>query len=166
MLGRNKGIRVGGLYRHASTLFLSKVENKPAKGVSDFHPNVTLINGHTGPRIAQVRAVFQIPNVAIPMVFPLSETVAPTYLAYVEWFSALSTTPDPRHMLHKVSRLTRRGRRCAGIIPADSILGSVHLIPRFGQVVPRDWNCFTVLEQCDTFYINPFKDISTYLTFM
>ena len=110
----------------------------------------------------QVRVVFQIPNAALPKVFP-PETTVPTHLAYVEWFSPLSTTPDPRHMLHRVLRLTRRGRRCAGVIPADSILGSVHLIPRFGRVVPQEWNSFTVLEQCESFYVNPFNDVDTYL---
>ena len=166
MLGRNKRIRVGGLYLHASILFSLKVENKPAKGVSEFHSSLTLINGYTGPRIAQVRVVFQILNAAIPKVFPSPDITVPTHLAYIEWFSALSTTPDPRHMMHKVSRLMRHGCRCAGVIPADSILGSVHLIPRFGHVVPREWNSFTVLEQCESFYINPFKDIDTYLRFM
>ena len=106
--------------------------------------------------------VFQILNAALPKVFP-PETTVPTHLAYVEWFSPLSTTPDPRHMLHRVLRLTRRGRRCAGVIPADSILGSVHLIPRFGRVVPQEWNSFTVLEQCESFYVNPFNDVDTYL---
>ena len=166
MLGRNKRIHVGGLYLHTSILFSSKVENKPAKGVSEFHSSLTLINGHTGPHVAQVQVIFQIPNAAIQMVFPSPETTAPTHLAYVEWFSTLSTTPDPQHMMHKVSRLTRRGRWCAGVIPADSIMGSVHLIPRFGCIVPQDCNSFTVLKQCETFYINPFKDIESYLTFM
>src|SRR6266851_2212372 len=107
--GRNKGIRVGRLYRHTLMQFLSKVENKSIKGVSDFHPTQTLINGYTGPHVAQVRVIFQIPNVAIPQVFPSPEITVPTYLAYVEWFSALSTTPDPQHMIHKVTRLTQRG---------------------------------------------------------
>ncbi len=88
------------------------------------------------------------------------------HLAYVEWFSTMSTAPDPQHMMQKVSRLTRRGRRCVAVISAESILGSVHLIPRFGRIVPREWNSFTVLEQCESFYVNPFKDIDTYLTFM
>ena len=124
------------------------------------------INGYTGPRVAQVRVIFQIPSAAIPMVFPSPETTVPTHLAYVEWFSPMSTTPDPRHMMHRVSRLTRRGSRCASVIPVDSILGSVHLIPRFGRVVPPEWNSFTVLEKCDTFYVNVFNDVDTYLKFV
>jgi hypothetical protein len=167
-LGQNNGIRVGELSHHALIQFLSKVENKLAKGVKvcDLHPGLTLINEYTGPCVAQVRVLFQIPNAALPKVFPSPDTTVPTHLAYVEWFSALSTTPDPRHMMQKVSRLTRRGRRCAGVIPVDWILGSVHLIPRFGRVVPQGWNSFTVLEECESFYINSFKDIDTYFTFM
>ena len=165
--GQNKGIRVGGLSYRALILFLPKGENKLAKGIKvcDFHPDLSLIKRYTGPRVVQVQVIFQIPNTAIPKVF-LPETTVPTHLAYVEWFSALSNTPDPRHMLHKVSRLTQHGRRCASIIPVDSILGSVHLIPRFGHVVPPEWNSFTVLEQCASFYVNPFNDIDTYLSFM
>ena len=124
------------------------------------------INGYTGPRVAQVRVIFQIPSAAIPMVFPSPETTVPTHLAYVKWFSPMSTTPDPRHMMHRVSRLTRHGSRCASVIPVDSILGSVHLIPRFGRVVPPEWNSFTVLEKCDTFYVNVFNDVDTYLKFV
>jgi hypothetical protein len=48
----------------------------------------------------------------------------------------------------------------------DSILGSVHLIPCFGCVVPPEWNSFTVLEKCDTFYVNVFNDVDTYLKFV
>ena len=168
MLSQNKRIHVGRLSQNGSIPFLSKAENKPAKGVKvcDLHTGLTLINGYTGPHIAQVWVVFQIPNVAIPKVFPSPDITVPTHLAYIKWFSPLSMTPDPRHMMHKVSRLTRCGCRCAGVIPADSILGSIHLILWFGNIVPREWNSFTVLEQCESFYINPFKDIDTYLRFM
>ena len=165
--GVNKGIHIGGLSHHASILFLSKGENKLAKGIKvcDFHPDLSLINRYTGPHIAQVWVIFQLPNTAIPKVFP-PETTVPTHLAYVEWFSALSNTSDPQHMLHKVSWLTWRGCQCASIIPVDSILGSVHLIPQFRCVIPPEWNSFTVLEQCASFYVNPFNDIDTYLSFM
>ncbi len=156
MRGQNKGIHVGGLYHHTLILFLSKVENKSIKGVSDFHLIWTLINGYIGPHIAQVWVIFQILNAAIPQVFPSLEITMPTYLAYVEWFLALSTTSDPQHIMHKVMQLTQCRCQSAGVIPVDSIIGSTHLIPRFGHIVPQDWNSFTVLKHCDTFYINPF----------
>lgn len=166
--GQNEEIHAGGLSHHGLTPFSLKAGIKPVKGIKvrHFHSSFTLINEYTGPRIAQVRVIFQFPNAAISKVFPSPQTKVPSHLAYVEWFSPLSSTPDPRHMLHRVSRLTRRGRRCMGVIPADSVLGSVHLIPRFGQVVPPNWNSFTVLEQCESFYVNPFNDVDTYMKFV
>jgi hypothetical protein len=48
----------------------------------------------------------------------------------------------------------------------DKILGSVHLLPRFGAGVAQEWNSSNVLEHCNVFYINPFADIDSYLRFM
>jgi hypothetical protein len=120
-------------------------------------------NWYSGHRVAQVRVVFTIPSRAIQKVSPSLDTTPPTHLAYVEWFSPLSATPDPKHLMYRVSRSMQNGRRCAGIIRVDSILCSVHLIPRFGPVTPRDWTSFTVLDQCHTFYLNPFTDSYSYL---
>ena len=95
---------------------------------------------------------------------PSLNTTPPIHLAYVEWFSPLSATPDPKHLMYRVSRLTQGGERRAGIIPVSWILCSVHLLPCFGPVVPRDWSSFTVLDQCQTFYLNPFTDVQSYIT--
>ena len=57
------------------------------------------------------------------------------------------------------------GYRHATIIPLDAILCSVHLIPHFGPGTPPEWNCFTVLEKCNSFFVNPFTDVRNYLTF-
>jgi len=53
-LSQNSRIRVGELSHHTLIQFLSKVENKLAKGVKvyDLHPGLTLINEYTGPCIA------------------------------------------------------------------------------------------------------------------
>jgi len=85
------------------------------------------------------------------------------YLAYVEWFSPLSAAPDRKHKMYKVTRSIQNGRRSASIIQVDSILGSVHLFPRFGATTPQEWNTFTVLDHCNTFYVNPFAHIDSYL---
>ena len=68
--------------------------------------------------------------------------------------------------MYKVSRLLHLGRRRAAIIPIESILSSVHLFPRLGPTVPRNWNSFSVLNQCNNFYVNPFSDRHMYLRFM
>jgi len=96
---------------------------------------------------------------------PLLDTLPTTHLAYVKWFSPLATTPNPKHRMHQVSRLTQGGEWCVGIIPVDWILRSTHLLPQFGPVVPHNWSSFTVLDQYQTFYLNLFADIQSHITF-
>jgi len=117
----------------------------------------------TGVHIAQVHVAFQIPKRAIADVAPLLDTSP--HLAYVEWFSPL-TSPDPKHKMYKVMRSTRNGWRSTSIIWVDTILGSIHLFPRFGASMARVWNGHTILENCNVFYINPFTDVDSYLRFM
>ena len=109
--------------------------------------------------------MFQLPNRVIPEVFfSLEDT--PKHLAYVEWFTPLPVTPDPKHGMYRVSRQVENGSRSASIIPVESIVRSIHLIPQFGPAVPREWGSFTVLELCNTFYVNPFADVHSYLKFV
>ena len=123
------------------------------------------VDPFSGYQIAQVRVVFQLPNRIIPEVFSSLVATPSKHLAYAEWFSPLPAIPDPKHGMYKVSRLTENGRRSASVITVESIVCSIHLIPRFGPVMPREWNSFTVLEHCNTFYLNPFTDVHSYLTF-
>jgi len=125
-----------------------------------------------GRRIAQVHVVFQIPTSVISQMFPsLSSCVAqvqvPTHLAYIEWFNPIPTTPDRNHGLYKVSRSLSQGRRRAGIISVDTIVSSIHLFPRLipGASPPEDLTSFSVLEHCQSFYINPFSDRDIFLLF-
>jgi len=125
-----------------------------------------LINFQLGCRIAQVRAVFQIPSKSIQHIFQDTDASPdpPKHLAYVEWFTPFSARPDANHLMYRVSRSTRHGQRLASIIPVELFLRSVHLIPRFGHTAPREWSSFTVLEQCSSFYVNPFSDRDIFLT--
>jgi hypothetical protein len=94
-----------------------------------------------------------------------SSVTPPNHLAYIEWFSPLSTTRDANHLMYKVTRSTHSGHRTGAIVSVESILCSVHLIPDFGPIVPQNWNTFSVLEQCDTFFVNPFVDRHNYMLF-
>lgn len=124
-------------------------------------------NCYLGHRVAQVRAVFQLPKKAIPQVFPaLDVDAASTHLAYVEWFSPIPSRPDADHQMYRVSRLLHNGRRQASIIPVSSIVSSIHLFPRFRHNTPQEWNTYSVMELCHSFYINPFSDRNTYLLFL
>jgi hypothetical protein len=49
--------------------------------------------------------------------------------------------------MYRVTRLTQNDRRRAAVIPVESIIGSVHLLPRFGPIIPPHWNSFSVLDQ-------------------
>jgi hypothetical protein len=111
--------------------------------------------------VAQIRVMFQLPRSALPSIFLSSRPAPPTDLAYVEWFSPHSM-PDESHGMYRISRRYRNERRVASIIPLAEVCRSVQLFPVFGPVVPRHWQGPTVLEECHTFYINPFLDRHLY----
>ena len=124
-----------------------------------------LINLHAGYCVVQVRVIFQIPNSSIQHVFPDNAPgELPKHLAYVEWFTPFSARPDANHLMYRVSRLMKHGKRVASIIPVESFKRSVHLIPKFGNTAPREWSSFSVLEQCSNFYVNPFSDKDIFMT--
>ncbi|KAI9447602.1 hypothetical protein H4582DRAFT_2107200 [Lactarius indigo] len=111
-------------------------------------------------RVVQIRVVFQLLKSAIPSIFTSSRP-APMHLAYVEWFSPPSS-PDESHGMYRVSRSHRNECRLASIIPLEEVCRSVQLFPVFGSVFPQQWQGSTVLEECRTFYINPFLDRHLY----
>ena len=64
--------------------------------------------------------------------------------------------------MYQVSRSHRNGQRLASIIPLTDVCLSVQLFPVFGQIAPQNWQSSTVLEECCTFYVNPFLDRHMY----
>ncbi|KAH9069499.1 hypothetical protein EDB83DRAFT_2222076 [Lactarius deliciosus] len=140
-------IRPEARNRHGNTIIPGRFDTALVKHGSRF-------------RVVQIRVVFQLPKSAIPSIFTSSRP-APTYLAYVEWFSPPSA-PDESHGMYRISRSYRNERRLASIIPLEDVCRSVHLFPVFGSVLPQQWQGSTVLEECRTFYINPFLDKHLY----
>ncbi|TFK53168.1 hypothetical protein OE88DRAFT_1626862 [Heliocybe sulcata] len=128
---------------------------------------VNLAGGETehrlqGYRVAQVRLVFSLPSAAAASLF---RRPPPEHLAYVEWFSPF-TRPDQNSGMYKVSRSIRGGVRLASVIPASQIMRSVHLLPKFGPVVPREWSSSTVLDSAPAFFVNPYLDRHSFTTFL
>ncbi len=111
-----------------------------------------------GYRVAQVRVVFKIPERGMAELFPLMMPDRRLkHLAYVEWFTPL-TTPHRDHGLYRITQALRQGARLGSIIPVDELERSCHLYPDFGPTVPRDWTSSTVLELCPSFFVNAFSD--------
>jgi Plavaka transposase len=135
----------------------------PKKGKHN-HINEDLTDCYSD-QIAQVRVVFKIPEKAVDLVFPSADISPPNHLAYVEWFTPIPATPDRASHMYKISRMFHGGMQRASIIPVEMILCSVHLFPWFGQNIPQNWDSYTVLEECQHFYINPFSNMNNYLIF-
>ncbi|KAJ7269176.1 hypothetical protein C8J57DRAFT_1066810 [Mycena rebaudengoi] len=119
--------------------------------------------GVDGYRIGQIRVVFSIPPRLAELVLPTTVGL-PTHLAYVEWFTAFTALPERDHLMYKVSRSVKNGDRLASIIPVSNISRSIHLLPKFGPVVPVHWKSSTVLDECSTFFANPWTDRHLYTT--
>ena len=139
MFSQNKRTCMDGSFQGVLIQFLSTAMAHEARAtkVTLSFTNVLSYCTHwySGHRIAQVRVVFKIPNNKIDDVFPMLDTRPPTLLAYVEWFSPIPATPNPKHLMYKVSRSIQGGRWRASIVPVDSIACSVHLLPRFGPIL-------------------------------
>ncbi|KAG0692585.1 hypothetical protein DFH29DRAFT_985732 [Suillus ampliporus] len=115
-----------------------------------------------GYHVAQVRVIFSLSANVRRALF--HNVKVPDHLAYIEWFTPFSASPDINHGMYRVSRVLQDGDRQASIVPVHNIRRSVHLIPKFGAVTPRDWITSTVLDQCSSFFVNDFTDHDAYVT--
>ncbi|KAI0667134.1 hypothetical protein C8Q78DRAFT_1070858 [Trametes maxima] len=116
-------------------------------------------------RICQVRVVFTLPDATLDFMFPAlaPHQRPPRHLAHVEWFSKFPALPQRNSRMYKVTRSIENGERAASILPVSLMERSIHLIPKWGEAPwPRDWNSENVLDRCNVFYVNPFKDAHTY----
>ncbi|KAK7459537.1 hypothetical protein VKT23_009520 [Stygiomarasmius scandens] len=118
-----------------STVIIQTGESDPSKG--PLH----------GLSIGRVRLLFKIPP----------EIAAfPHLLAFVDWFTPLQKYNNFTLGMYQISYATRQHEQHSGIIFADTIQQTCHLSPDFGRTVNPNWNCQNVLDQCKTFYINPY----------
>ncbi|KAJ6550701.1 hypothetical protein B0H10DRAFT_2379627 [Mycena sp. CBHHK59/15] len=99
-----------------------------------------------GLRVARVRVIFRLPD---------QYGIYPDPLAYIDWFKPL-TQPVANIGMHQVSLSSRGLRQNSGIVPITDIVCSCHLIPVFGRSVNPTWTSELVLDQCKSFYLNPY----------
>ncbi|KAI0083523.1 hypothetical protein BDY19DRAFT_900159 [Irpex rosettiformis] len=119
-------------------------------------------------RVAQVRVVFSLSDIQRQTLFGESHANVPSHLAYVEWFSKFTAARNPYHDMYKVKRSNEgdAAYRLAEIIPVEKIKCSIQLFPQFGpDPVSVEWTSDNVLEECESFYTNPFTSDCTYSLF-
>ncbi|KAG1865424.1 hypothetical protein F4604DRAFT_1586067 [Suillus subluteus] len=116
------------------------------------------------PDVVSMEVIFSLPSKSVPLLFPPTVEV-PTHFAYIEWFEPFTSAPDQHHGLYKLLRSLRGGEKVASIVPLANIVRSVHLMPNFGAVVPREWTSDTVLDNCNTFWLNSYIDRYTFSLF-
>ncbi|KZV76152.1 hypothetical protein PENSPDRAFT_598761 [Peniophora sp. CONT] len=114
--------------------------------------------GIAGYRVGQVRVIFSLQE-ELAQIRP---STACRHLAYIELFTRFRSCPEDDCDLYKVQRSMTDLQRTAIVVPLDRIFRSCHLVPEFGKQVDRRWKSETVLEQCDTFYLNSFIDDHMY----
>ncbi|KAG0699298.1 hypothetical protein DFH29DRAFT_983570 [Suillus ampliporus] len=121
------------------------------------------VNVHTqgtaleGLQVAQVRFLFDLPP-------HLRIAGQPFHLALIEWFK-LFRGCDSLLKMHSVSRSYVGQAPRAEVIPITRIVGSCHLIPKFGTHADPTWRADEVLDVCKTFYVNPWIDIASFYKF-
>jgi hypothetical protein len=65
--------------------------------------------------------------------------------------------------MYRVQKALRNGEPLASIVPVELIGRSVHLLPKWGRTVPIEWTSDNILDLCPSFFLNSFKDMSTYV---
>jgi hypothetical protein len=104
-----------------------------------------LILTYLGLTVGRIRAIFKLPEVFGDH---------PEPLAYVEWFTPL-TTMDPDLGMFVIGASSRHHRRRTSVVPISKIERSCHLIPRFGKApINPTWHSANILDQEIKFYVN------------
>ena len=116
-------------------------------------------------RVGQVRVIFTLPENSHNLLGFSRGKPPPRHLAYIEWFSRFPSRPEPHLKMYKISRSFVQGTdRLVSIVPVSLIQQSVHLFPKWGrdQDTYLLWSPEDILEKCNTYYVNSFKDRHTY----
>jgi hypothetical protein len=110
--------------------------------------------------VAQIHIIFKLPDRLIAILFGL-DIESPGPLVYVEWFTKLHMKGQD-HQLYLVAHRKKDGEQETGIIHLDQIMQQCQLYPKFRPKLDHQWKSHSVLEQCDSFFLNPFADLLFY----
>ncbi|KAJ3859650.1 hypothetical protein EV359DRAFT_50531 [Lentinula novae-zelandiae] len=113
-------------------------------------------------QVGRIRVMFSLPQKMLYKLFPPNMT-PPAHLAYVEWFSKFPRHPDPHTGMNRLKKqISRDGVISASVVPIETIQKSINLYPKWGGSVPPEWTSENILDRCEHFFVNPFRDTHTY----
>ncbi|KAG2747814.1 hypothetical protein P692DRAFT_20735841 [Suillus brevipes Sb2] len=120
--------------------------------------------GLKGTRIGRLKIIFKLPSQVYGSVTP-AWTKDP--LAYVEWYAPLKPAAEDYHEMYLVKKCLSNadGFTPGQVISLSSIRQTCQLIPNFGRTaLPIEWTSDSVLDRCDTFFLNCFTSKYAYQT--
>lgn len=71
--------------------------------------------------------------------------------------------PDDYIELYRVQRHIENGTRKGAVLPISAIVRPVQLIPNFGDECNTDWDVRETMEYSDSFWVNSFDTLQTYI---
>ena len=113
-----------------------------------------------GLRIAQLRAIFDLPDYYLKILLDQFKTP----LAYIEWFM-LFHSHNSNTSMFVVSQSTQMHCSFTEVIPIERFMCSCHLIPDFGNEMDHRWTADNVGLVCDCFFVNPYVDYHSFCLF-
>lgn len=115
-------------------------------------------------RVGRVKVLFHLPKTLSD--HSPSPAHWPKYpLAYVEWFSRFKPSHENNHEMYLITRPNPRADDVlhGAIIPLTDIHQTCQLFPKFGRPdVNEQWTSDTVLDECDSFFVNNRTSIYAY----
>lgn len=125
-----------------------------------------------GTRVGRIRVIFKLPvfekgRGGIDIPYPPYWPKEPH--AYVQWYTAPQLTDRMRntHNMASVSKAPLAADHSPpwSIIPLSNIRQSCMLTPKYGIIKKNIWDTDTsVLDTCNTFYVNNWLSLFTYQT--
>lgn len=115
-------------------------------------------------RAGRVKVLFHLPE-KLDNGMPVPSSWPSAYMAYVEWFTPFKPSHENNHNMFSISVPPRRanGFRQASIIPLTDIRQTCQLFPNFGRDnVDPEWTTDTVLDKCNSFFVNNWTSLYAY----
>lgn len=123
-----------------------------------------------GTRIGRVKVIFRLPLKIHNSVDHVPSSWPKGPLAYVEWFTKPKQAAEDNHEMYAISKAPKRtdGTISCSFIPLGNIRQTCQLFPKYPttkdlQQIPK-WTSDTVLDNCQSFFVNNWGSMYAYQT--